>query len=73
MSNTQPQKFENVKVYLGDPWYVAAGNSKLRNVNVWSSTEDVKYEELKCDGETGKFNQLIISVKKYPRTRKFHF
>ena len=56
MSNSLPQTFENIKVYLGNPWFVAAANAKLRNVNVWTSAEKMKYGESKCDDGTGKYN-----------------
>ena len=54
MSNSSPRKFENLKVYQGDPWYTPAANAKLRNVMVWSSAEKMKYGNLKCDDGTGK-------------------
>ena len=42
-----------IEVYMGNPTYAPASNSKLRNVRVWSSPEEKKIEEL-CDyGETG--------------------
>ena len=56
MSNSSPQKFENLKVYLGNPWYAPATNAKLRNVKVWSSAEKMLYGESKCDDGTGKYN-----------------
>ena len=56
MSNSSPQNFENLKVYLGNPWYAPATNAKLRNVKVWSSAGKMMYGESKCDDETGKYN-----------------
>ena len=42
-----------IEVYMGNPKYAPASDSKLRNVRVWSSAEEKKIEEL-CDyGETG--------------------
>ena len=47
MENTTPKKFENVKVYMSDPWYQASAVGKIRNLKLWNSGEDINPE--KCD------------------------
>ena len=47
MENTTPKKFENVKVYMSDPWYQASAVGKIRNLKLWNSAEDINPE--KCD------------------------
>ena len=47
MRNFIPKKFENVEVYLSDPWYEASAVAKIRNLKVWNSPEDLNPET--CD------------------------
>ena len=49
MENTTPKKFENVKVYLGDPWHEASSFAKVRGLKFWSSPEDT--HPSKCKNE----------------------
>ena len=77
MTNSSPQKFENIKVYLGDPWHAPATNAKLRNVKVWSSAEKMKYGDEgkgKCNNKLQKnifVSRYIHNCFETPLTRYF--
>ena len=61
MENTTPEKFENVTVYLSDPWFEASTIGKIRNLKVWNSAEDINPEI--CDLTISGDFQLNLNIK----------